>query len=73
MKLNMKKVASMWTCKCNGMFFKYGFTDKGKAFIAIDDDLILKSEAIGYLNVPRYYLNLPMASLIEFLKNKYNN
>lgn len=73
MRLNMKKVASMWTCKYKGMFFKYGFTDKGKAFIAIYDDLISKSEAIGYLNVPRYYNDLPMNALINFLRDRYNN
>lgn len=83
MKLNLKKVGSLYRANIDGDEYKFGWYESGKAFIAKDYELLSYAEAWRkfvpkrcyticnsfYVGQTRYDQN--MSGIVKYLRDKY--
>lgn len=83
MKLNPKKIATSYCAKIDGDFYRFGWYDSGRAFIAKDDEIMTYEEAYRkfvpklayticnsfYNGQTRYDLNT--GGIVRYLRDRY--
>ena len=83
MKLNLKKVATKYSATIDGDYYRFGWYDSGKAFIARETELLSYAEAYRkfvpkrcyticnsfYVEQTRYDQN--MSGIVHYLRDKY--